>query len=255
MTKKKLLETTAALPEPTLTEKLMTSVAPIILVGGDKGGVGKSMITRALIDWMIEAGFSPVIVDADSRNADVMRAFKERADGFLIDLRLKEGWVEFGNLVGRTAPERPMVINTPAGIGQMMNAKGDLLKRYRRPVVLIWPINREIDALWLLKQAIENFGQHLADVIVLKNLFFGEPKKFSLWERSEIRVTVEKLGGVLDHFPDLIDLVTVEMNNEMLSPLAALKHEKFEFGERIELEDWLDQVRALFDRLRPKMGL
>ena len=43
----------------------------IVLIGGSKGGVGKSLVTMATVDLLQEAGESVVLIESDTSNPDV----------------------------------------------------------------------------------------------------------------------------------------------------------------------------------------
>ena len=45
----------------------MDTVHPIYLVGGSKGGVGKSMVTLALADHLQRQGIHAVLLETDTR--------------------------------------------------------------------------------------------------------------------------------------------------------------------------------------------
>ncbi len=49
----------------------MDTIQPIYLVGGSKGGVGKSMVTLALADHLQRLDTHAVLVETDTSNPDV----------------------------------------------------------------------------------------------------------------------------------------------------------------------------------------
>lgn len=75
--------------------------APIILVGGDKGGVGKSFLARIAAGLLLKRGSSVHGFDGDSRNPHLARYYQSAADDnsspITIDrsmLRSVDGWSE-----------------------------------------------------------------------------------------------------------------------------------------------------------------
>ena len=44
---------------------------PIFYVGGSKGGVGKSKLTFALIDYLLDDGKQVLLLESDTSNPDV----------------------------------------------------------------------------------------------------------------------------------------------------------------------------------------
>lgn len=46
----------------------------IYLIGGSKGGVGKSLVTMAMIDYLKDRGESALLIESDTSNLDVWKA-------------------------------------------------------------------------------------------------------------------------------------------------------------------------------------
>ena len=51
----------------------------ICWVGGSKGGVGKSVMTLATVDHLLEQGANVLLVEYDTSNPDVWKAYKRRS--------------------------------------------------------------------------------------------------------------------------------------------------------------------------------
>ena len=52
----------------------------IYWVGGSKGGVGKSMMTVATLDHLLEGGAKVLLVECDTSNPDVWKAYREQIE-------------------------------------------------------------------------------------------------------------------------------------------------------------------------------
>jgi MinD superfamily P-loop ATPase len=52
----------------------------IYWVGGSKGGVGKSMMTLATLDYLLERGTKVVLVECDTSNPDVWKAYRGQTE-------------------------------------------------------------------------------------------------------------------------------------------------------------------------------
>ena len=85
----------------------------IYWVGGSKGGVGKSMITLATVDHLLEQGANVLLVECDTSNPDVGKAYKEEVETELIDLDEADGWIHLVNTCDRRR-DSVVVINTAA---------------------------------------------------------------------------------------------------------------------------------------------
>ena len=72
--------------------------AQIFYVGGSKGGVGKSKMSFALIDYLLGKGNKVFLVESDNSNPDVYKAHEPHKNENLVcgimDLDNSDGWLE-----------------------------------------------------------------------------------------------------------------------------------------------------------------
>jgi nucleoside-diphosphate-sugar epimerase len=66
-------------------------------IGGSKGGVGKSMMTFAIVDYLVERGNKVVLVDCDTSNPDAWKAYRELVPTELANLDEVDGWIHLVN--------------------------------------------------------------------------------------------------------------------------------------------------------------
>ena len=85
----------------------------IFLIGGGKGGVGKSLMSMAVLDFLQATGKRPFLVETDTSVPDVFKTYGEAVGGELVNLDEREGWIDLVNLV-ESSPESTVVINTGA---------------------------------------------------------------------------------------------------------------------------------------------
>lgn len=244
--------------------------APIILVDGDKGGVGKSVVAGALVDWIFGKRHEVAVVDGDARNADVGRLFDELLPVTQADLRVHDGWMDVTDFIYSQPLHRTVVISMPAGIGGELKREAgrfaEMARQQKRPIVLAWVINRTPDSVVLLKEAIESIGADLAHKVVFKNLFFGDPDKFRRWDSSEIRKDFEKSGGMVLGFPELhervMDKLFADPGKMMPYSAAAVPVGQFATSEHgltasecVELNAWLKEVNVVFANATAALGI
>lgn len=219
----------------------------IYLIGGSKGGVGKSTVAMALLDYLTESGDKPLLIETDTSNPDVAKAYGKEVPAKSIDLDKGDGWVDFLNAVD--AHDGPVVVNGAArnntGIatygGNLGNSLGDL----SRALVTLWVVNRQRDGLELLKQYLEALPQSkLHTVHIVRNTYFGRPEQFELLAGSKLKAGVEEAGGKVLDFPDLADRITDEINNKRLSIAEASKSAPI--GNRAEINRWRSLAKSLF---------
>jgi len=58
----------------------------IYWVGGSKGGVGKSMMTLATVDHLLERGAKVLLVECDTSNPELCKAYRDQIKKELVNL-------------------------------------------------------------------------------------------------------------------------------------------------------------------------
>jgi cellulose biosynthesis protein BcsQ len=90
-----------------------TTINPIYVVGGSKGGVGKSMVALALVDHLQRRNANIVLVETDTSNPDVMKAVHDEIECEAFDLDEADGWIGLVNFCD-THRDAVVIINTAA---------------------------------------------------------------------------------------------------------------------------------------------
>jgi hypothetical protein len=226
---------------------MATQNSPIYMVGGSKGGVGKSFVTLALVDHLRRTDVNVVLVETDTSNPDVMKAVHAEIECGSCDLDDVSGWIDFINFCDRHR-DATVVVNTAArsqaGVAQYGGTLASTLDELARRLVVLWVINRQRDSLELLFK----FGATFPNAVthVVRNGYFGSPEKFTLYQDSQLRRAVEEQGQSLD-FPDLADRVADELRSQRLSIRNAA--ETMHMGERAELLRWRALYGTMFARV------
>lgn len=214
----------------------------IIFIGGSKGGTGKSMVCSTVLDYLVQKGMDPILVETDTSNPDVYKAHKSQITVSVTALELDnaDGWIELINFADKNR-SRPLVVNTAArnltGVqkfgGTLLNTLGEL----DRELITIWTINRQRDSLELLADYLDVMPVSERHVLhVARNLYFGEREKYQLYSESEIKKRVEAGNGRTIDFPDLADRVADDLATRRLSIKSAI--EELPIGNRAELLRW-----------------
>ena len=168
----------------------------IFLVGGGKGGVGKSLMSMALLDFLRAGGQEPFLVETDTSVPDVFKTYQEETAGELVNLDEREGWIELVNLVESRA-ESTIVINTGArnqtGVSNFGRTLSKALGELGRKLVVLWMIDRKRESLELLSDFIAAMPE--AEVHVVRNLYLGSEKKFELYNGSKMKSAIEAKGS------------------------------------------------------------
>jgi MinD-like ATPase involved in chromosome partitioning or flagellar assembly len=219
---------------------------PIYFIGGSKGGVGKSCVSMALLDYLIIEGEKPFLIEADKTNPDVYKAYESVVTSECLSLDDADGWIDLVDAINGH-PDSAVVINTPARNNDGVKLYGETLtstlKDLERELVVFWVINRQRDSLELLAQ----FMAAMPDVTihVVRNLHHGDEQKFELYNASKVKSQLQKeRAGTSLSFPALASRVADKLASERMSIDKAIV--KMPLGNRAELERWRRVVSTMF---------
>ncbi len=230
-------------------------VTRFVLLHGDKGGVGKSTTAMVLADSLMSAGVKVAVMDADISNPDVARMFADSGcPRTSVNLRSTDGWMDAMDFVHQH-PGYTFVLSMPAGIGDKMQHEFSEFVRFlksfdkkgrKTELVMWWVINLFADSINLLERALQNHGDQFDQVVVVRNLIYGEPEKFILWNESPMKAALEKKGVLTVNLPALHLRVTQKlMAPTNIMPFSAacdpLMSDQIGFlpSEAFKLKNWL----------------
>src|SRR5450755_4694089 len=220
----------------------------LILVGGGKGGVGKSLFSMAVVDFLESTKEAPFLIETDTSVPDVFKTYRETIEGELVNLDEREGWIELVNLV-ESRPESTVVINTGArnqtGITNFSRTLRKALPELGRKLSVFWLIDRKRESLELLADFAEALPE--AEIHVVRNMYLGTETKFELYNGSKMRASIEQGCGRSLNFPELADRVTDAMNKGRLTVAKAAG--ELSLGDRMELERWREECKEMFTEM------
>lgn len=258
----------SAKPKPPLDQNsAMQQKTRLLVVHGDKGGVGKSVVAQALIDYLALANGKVAVIDSDTANPDVSRMFADSVPSIRTNLRNENsnGWMDVVDFVmdhiGYT-----IVLNTPSGIGEAMKSEmasfATFLANQENPVEmeLWWVMNIQHDSVNLLNAAYKNYGQYFSKIRVICNLFFtnGEKSEYGpyfLWHESPLKANIEKKNGSTLYLPALHGRIVAKIYDpEKIMPFSqavdAVFGEVLELStsERWKLQQWIADVNDMLSQ-------
>lgn len=212
----------------------------VFYVGGSKGGVGKSLFSFALVDYLLNKDKNVLLVDTDTDNPDVYKAHKDISLENLVcrmnSLDDADGWADLLDMV-QNYPEHVVAINAAARTKTSTANYGDImsgaLAEMNRELTAFWIINRHRDSVELLHSFQEAFPG--IRVHVCRNLYFGEASRFDLYNSSKAREQVEQKGKTLD-FPAVGNRVADWLYSKRMAIRSA--YSEMPFGTRAELQRW-----------------
>lgn len=180
----------------------------IIVVGGGKGGVGKTTIAMAVVDTLLKQDKEVILIESDKENSDAFFALENIVQCVVCDLSATEGWELLGSTIEQN-PKKWIVINTAAGATKHIDEFGHLLadaaNELSIEMIMLWPINRQRDCLELLNKFFEAASASAyKSTYVVKNTYFGDAKKFARFDNSKSK---ERTTGTIN-MPELYDMLT-----------------------------------------------
>ena len=213
----------------------------LYIVGGSKGGVGKSIVSMTLIDHLRKLDKKVVLIESDTSNPDVWKAYNGLVKSELVNLDKKEGWMELVDICDENG-DCVVVVNTAArnneGVAEYAETLTETLRELQRKIATLWVINTQKDSLELLVDYLRAVPDGVTHV--LKNKYFGDDIKFARYNDSKVRKQIEAGGGKSLTFPDVADRVTEQLYSERMPIEVAAK--QMGIGNRAELNRWLLRV-------------
>jgi hypothetical protein len=170
-------------------------MANIHLIGGEKGGVGKSVVSRVLAQYWIDNGFPFLGFDTDRSHGALMRFYSDFASPVVVDRyesldAIMEAAVE--------QPEKRILVDLAAqthdALVKWMDESGVLEMAGESGVSLhYWHVmDSGKDSVDLLKRLLDRFGFRINYVIVLNQL---RGDNFGVLEKSGEKQRAEELGA------------------------------------------------------------
>ncbi len=227
-------------------------MANIHLIGGEKGGVGKSLVARLAAQYMIDKQWPFVGFDTDRSHGALMRFYAGYASPALIDRyealdAIIEAAVEM--------PERRILVDlaaqTHSPLVQWMDESGVLELAAENGFSLhYWHVmDAGRDGVELLEQLLDRFGSRLQYVLV-RNQVRGDD--FSLLTRSGQQERALNLGARIVDLKRLNTAIAQKIDAASSSFWHAANHTERDTAplgmmDRQRLKMWLRDVYAQFD--------
>lgn len=182
----------------------------LIIITGDKGGVGKSTFARAIFQLYINKNLPCVAYEADLRNPQIERYFQKDYRPIIryIDIFHRGGADDL--LINLDESDCPItLLDLPAQSGGFFEsyvkelAFFEVLKtEINCRVTMVSVISRVLDSINVLEK-LRELCKDQVDYIVVKNLFHGEEEKFERYNDSSLRQNMLAEGLIELVMPDL----------------------------------------------------
>ncbi len=230
-------------------------MSTIHFIGGEKGGVGKSVVARLLAQYCIDHATPFVAVDADASHASLRRFYGDYTR--TVDLTRVESVDDIMALA--TEVDRRVLVDLPSqserALSSWMKGAGIFeLARECGVSIVFWHVMDDgKDSLMALERLLERYGD-AARYCIVKN--FGRGKDFSLFEGSPVRARAQALGASVVELPELQETAMRKIDRLDASYWAAAHNtvvgaDAFTRMDRqrvkVWLQSWFAEVACLAD--------
>jgi hypothetical protein len=241
-------------------EKIKMVNDTVFYVGGSKGGVGKSLISMSLIDYLISryAGSKKtVLIETDDSNPDVAAVYGVEPNNIptetiVLDER-ENGWINLFMEIEKKYKDSLIVINSAArsNTGLKMHGRNfaTTLEQMNIDLVTLWPMNRQADSVNLLLEYLKEVDYGMTFPIL--NMYFGTPSEFVIFEDiyssgKESTYFQERCprDSILN-FPALNDLIAFNMYSKRYKVQNVA--DNLQIFQRQLFRTWREKVYKLFD--------
>jgi hypothetical protein len=226
-------------------------VSHIHFVGGEKGGVGKSVVARLLAQWFIDRSLPFAGVDGDLSHGSLVRSYADFSQ--TVDLRDPSS---ADQIVDRAlGAERRVLVDLPAQSIRSLWAwlSGANVIGFAKEMGIrlsFWHVSDGgFASVAEIEKALELFGDQIEHKVV-KN--FGRSKDFSQFDESNAKRHLDQLGGRTIELPEL-DSAAMYKADRLGSSFWAAIHSTDGQGlkplDRQRVRLWLERCYAQLEPL------
>jgi len=226
----------------------------IHLIGGEKGGVGKSLVARVLAQYFIDKGIPFMGFDTDRSHGALVRFYQEFASPVVVDN------FESLDVIVEAAAENPglrilvdLAAQTHNPLVKWMDESGVLETVQELGLSLVyWHVmDSGKDSVDLLKKLLDRFGSRL-NYILVQNQLRGET--FEIFDQSEAKTKALELGAKIITLRKLHEPVITKIDKVSSSFWAAQNRSATEptglgLLERQRVKVWIRNAYDQFDTL------
>ncbi len=234
----------------------------IYMVTGNKGGVGKSLISALAADAVIRGGGADGLVVADCESADgqstMRHIFDDKADVRAWDLSRSKGYEHMLNDVS-AMDGKTVVIDTGAALLGMLNEHAGLMNEFAKAgfgVEIIFVSGHNIDSSAAFRRYAKAYRDKdgVRTVIVLNAVIPDVEglEDFDLARQPDIRAVIEKRGVPTLLHPYIDPEYARWLMDDGRLPSEVLADGGLPFGTRLMYKEWFSRksdpvIRAILE--------
>jgi hypothetical protein len=223
------------------------------LIGGEKGGVGKSVVARLLAQYWLDRAKQFVGFDTDRSHGALLRYYGEFSQPLEIS-RVED----LDKLVEASAlPDGRVLVDLAAQTSRDLyewidSAEVLELAREQNIRLVLWHVMDDgKDSVSVLSRLLQRYDERANYVVVLNK---GRGENFSLFRESEAAGGISRLAAPVIELPALHKSTMLKIDRLDKSFWSAINHHNgaetsLGMMERQRLKVWLRQSYGEFDRL------
>lgn len=229
-------------------------MARIHFVGGEKGGVGKSVLSRVLAQYYIDNNIPFTVFDGDLSHGAMVRYYGEFTQ------QIDSGNFESADQIIESAVESgsnvivDLAAQSSRKIDKWMSESGvvELTEEMGLKVTLWHVMDGGSDSVRLLENMLNTYGD-APEYIIVRN--HGRSKDFSIFEESEAKRRAEACGAKIIDLPELHAGSMLKIDRIGASFWAAANNKDDSVGptlgvlERHRVRVWLNKAYEEFNRV------
>lgn len=230
----------------------------IHFIGGEKGGVGKSVMARLLAQYCIDRELPFRVYDADLSHGAMLRYYTDYSEP--VDL----GRYESADLIAEQTAESgttaivDMAAQSAKSLSRWINDTSLLeLAGELDLAITFWHVMDDgADTLQLLREMFETYGES-PDYVIVRN--YGRGDDFRQFEESEASALAKQFGAKVIDLYALHPPTMHKIDHISASFWAAANNTDLELGptmgilERQRVKTWLNKVYKQLDDLHAQL--
>ncbi|AUB80034.1 mobilization protein [Candidatus Thiodictyon syntrophicum] len=229
-------------------------MSKIHFVGGEKGGVGKSVLARLLAQYHIDHQLPFTAFDTDRSHGALLRFYADYSRPIALD--------EFESadqlMEAALATDQDILVDLAAQTSLPLHRwieQNDLLNlagEEQIPVIFWHVLDDGADGIALLAALCERYLDHAAYVAVRN---YGRGRDFSAFDASPVRARTQQLGGLVLDLPELHAGTMRKIDHQGISLWAGAHNKDSGLGlmDRQRVKVWLRRVYQQLDQVGPTL--
>ena len=237
--------------DPAAPQASTAAVSHIHFVGGEKGGVGKSVVSRLLAQWFIDRSLPFAAVDGDLSHGALVRMYADYSQA--VDLSNPES---ADQIVDRAlGADRRVLIDLPAqSLRTLWNwlSEANVFAFAKEAGIRMsfWHVtDGGFASVGEIERALELFGDRFEHKVVRN---FGRSKNFTQFDESTAKRKLDQLGGKAIDLPEL-DAQAMYKVDRLGSSFWGAIHSSADGGlkplERQRVRLWLERSYAQLETM------